>query len=103
MSLSTAVQLGTTETTILTATAETAILSIIFYNSSATVKTVTLYLYPSGGSASATTTIAKFDISAYNTFSWSGDEKIIVDTGSIVSALADTTASVSVTAVYKAI
>ena len=101
MALSTNAQLGTSETTIYTPASESAVLSIIFYNSTATTKTVTCYAYPTGGSASATTTLFKIDIAAYNTFTWSGDEKFVLATSDKISAIADTATSVSVVAVYK--
>lgn len=96
------VQLGTSETTILTASAETAVLSIIFCNTSSSDRTITVYAYASGGSAGDLTTIIKtYTVPAYDTFIWTGDEKLILDTSGKISGLADTASSVSATINYK--
>lgn len=98
------VQLGTGETTILSAAAETAVLSIIFCNTTSSNKTITVYAYASGGSASDTTTIVKnYVIPAYDSFIWSANEKFILDTSGKISGLCDSATSVSATINYKAI
>lgn len=95
-------QIGATETTILTATAETAVLSVVFCNTTSSAKTVTVYAYASGGSAGDSTTILKeLEIAAYDTFIWTAQEKLILDTSGVISAIADTGASVTATANYK--
>jgi len=98
------IQLGVTETSLLTATLESAIISILFCNTSTTDKTVTIYAYPSGGSAGDGSTILKdLTIPAGDTFIWSGQEKIILDVGDVVSGLADVATSVTATINYKTI
>jgi len=95
-------QIGNTETTILTATAETAVLNLIMCNTTASTRTVTVYAYASGGSAGDSTTIIKdYEIAPYDTFIWAGSEKFILDTSGVISAVADTAASVTLTATYK--
>ena len=95
------VLLNATETNLLTATAETVILSMLFYNDDSASKTVTIYMYPSGGSASATTTVLQKDIPPKETLIWSGGEKFILDTNDVVSAKADVASKVSVCVGYK--
>lgn len=92
--------LGATATSILTATADSAVVSIIFYNADTTTRTVTLYAYPSGGSTGDETTIAKFDIPPEDTFIWTGDEKLMLETSGIISALCDVASKVTATINY---
>lgn len=98
------VQLGTGETTILSpgAFATYAILSLIFCNTDLTAShTITIYAYPSGGSASDSTTIIKsLVIQPGDTFVWSGNEKIIITTSDKISGLADSASKVTVTSNY---
>ena len=96
------VQLGTSATTIKEAIAETAILSIVFCNVTASNKTITICAYASGGSSSDLTTIVKdLTIPAKDTFIWTGDEKLILDTAGIVSGLSDTVSGITATINYK--
>ena len=96
------VQLGTSATTIKTASAETAILSIVFCNITASDRTITVYAYASGGSAGDLTTIIKdLTIPAKDTFIWTGDEKLILDTSGVISGLSDAATSISVAVNYK--
>ena len=97
------VQLGLTETSILTssATEVNAVLSILFCNTTASTITITVYAYPSGGSAGDGTTIIKdLEISAKDTFIWTGDEKIILGNSDVISGLADVATSVTATVNY---
>jgi hypothetical protein len=96
-------QLGLTATNLLTVPASTtsAVLSIIFCNTTSSARTVTAYAYPTGGSAGDSTTIAKtVSIPAYDTWIWTGLEKMILDAGGVVSALSDSAASVTATINY---
>ena len=96
------VQLGTSETTILLASQETNILDTLFCNTDTSTRVVTIYLYPSGGSAGDGTTIMKnLPIEAEDTFIISGDEKLFLDTGGKFSAKADLAGKVTVTVNYK--
>ena len=95
------VLLNVTETNLLTATAETVILSMLFYNNDSVSRTVTIYMYQSGGSASATTTVLQKDIPPKETLIWSGGEKFILDTNDVVSAKADVASKVSVCVGHK--
>ena len=96
------VQLGTSATAILTAASETAVLSIVFCNTTAADKTITVYAYASGGSAGDLTTIIKdLTIPAKDTFIWTGDEKLILDTSGVLSGLSDSATSITATINYK--
>lgn len=68
-----------------------AVLSIIFCNVSANIATITLYAYPNGGSAgNASTLIKNLDIPAEESYIWTGDEKMILNTGDTISAVCGT-------------
>ena len=95
--------IGATATTIHTATADTAVVSVIFYNADTTTRTITLYAYPSGGSAGNGSTIAKFDIPTTDSFIWTGDEKLMLETGGVIAAVADSAAVVTATINYLVI
>jgi hypothetical protein len=96
------VQLGATETEIISPASETAILSILFCNIDSSDRTITLYAYADGGSAGDGTTILKnYIIPAYNTFIWTGDEKLVLDTDDVISGLADSASTVTATVNYK--
>ena len=95
------VLLNATETNLLTATAETVILSLLFYNDDSASRSITIFIYPSGSSASTTTTVLKKDIPPKETLIWSGAEKFILDTSGKVSALADVASKVSCCVGYK--
>jgi len=98
------VQLGITETTILAPSVETAILSVLFCNLDTSSRVITIYAYPTGGSASNGTTILKsLEILPLDTFIFSGDEKIILDNGGKISGVADVAAKITTTINYKAI
>lgn len=103
MSMTAGTQLGTSASAIFTATGENAILSIIFCNTTTAQKKVTLYRYPSGGSASDSTTLAIVYINGENSFTWSGDEKLLLDNGDVLAAKADAATSVSAQVCYKVI
>ena len=91
--------LEATETNILTASKESAVLSIIFCNTSVSDINITIYAYPFSSSASDTTTIIKdLTIKAKDTFIWTSDEKLILETGDIISGLGS---GVSVAINYK--
>jgi len=96
------VQLGTSATAILTAASETAILSLVFCNTTASDRTITVYAYASGGSAGDLSTIIKdLTIPSKDTFIWTGDEKLILDTSGVISGLSDAATSISVAVNYK--
>ena len=96
------VQLGITSTSIVTASAATAILAIIFCNTDTVARVISIYAYPSGGSASDTTCILKnLSIAAYDTFIFSGNEKILLDTGGVVAGICDVAAKVTCTPSYS--
>lgn len=92
--------IAATETSILTATANSAVVSIIFYNADTATRTVTLYAYPSGGSAGDGSTIAKFDIPTTDSFIWTGNEKLMLETSGVISALCDVAGKVTATINY---
>ena len=92
--------LGSTETSILTATGDSAVVSIMFYNADTATRTVTLYAYPTGGSAGDGSTIAKFDIPTTDTFLWTGDEKLMLELDGVISAVCDVASEVTATINY---
>lgn len=79
--------IGITNTTILTATKETAVVSIFFYNSGVANTLLTCYAYPSG-TASNSNAIFQVSISPKDTFIWSSDEKLLLQSGAVISATA---------------
>jgi len=96
------VQLGLTETEILVASGETAVLAILFCNNDTVTRTITIYCYPSGGSASeATTIITSMSIACKDTWIFSGNEKLLLDTGSKITAICDLASKVTATPSYK--
>ena len=98
------VVLGTSETTIKQAGASEgiAVTSIQFCNTTASDRIITLYAYASGGSAGDSTTIIKeLTVPAKDTFIWTGDEKIILETSGVISGLCDSASSVTATINYK--
>lgn len=105
MSQTSGVKLGITYgSALLTATAETAVLSVIFHNTTATTRMVTLNSYKSGGaSGTAADQIAVIYINGYNTFTYSGDEKLLIDTGDVLEAKCDAAAAVNAKVCYKVI
>jgi hypothetical protein len=92
--------IAATETSILTATTDSAVVSIIFYNADTATRTVTLYAYPTGGSAGNGSTIAKFDIPTTDSFIWTGNEKLMLETSGVISALCDVAGKVTATINY---
>lgn len=92
-----------TETTLYQAgaSASVAILSLFLCNTDTVSHTVTVYVYPNGGSASNTTTILKsITIPASDTFQWSANDKLVLGPSDKVSAVADTTNKVAATINY---
>lgn len=97
------VVLGTSETEIIKAgtTLKMAVLSIIFCNTSSASVTITVYCYPSTGSASDGTTIVKqLSIAPLDTYVWTSNEKFVLAPNDKISALASATSSVTATANY---
>ena len=92
-----------TETTILKPTSESLVLSLMFFNSDSISRTVTVYLYPTGGSAGDLTTVLVKSIPPKETLIWNGTEKFILDTNSTVSAKADVASVVNVCVGYKVV
>ena len=80
--------IGTTETAILAATADTAVVSIFFYNSGIANVLLTCYAYPQGSTAGDGTTIFQVSIPPKDTFIWSSDEKLLLQTNAVISAMA---------------
>lgn len=103
MSITLGTQLGTSETILFTATAETAVLSVLFCNVTTNARTITLYAYPSGGTASDSNIIAIIPVGTYVPYAWSGDEKLLLDVGDIISAKADAASAISAKTCYKII
>ena len=92
------VQLGTSETNLITNGGSTniAVLSMTFCNTDSTARTITVYAYPSGGSANATSTIiSALSINPGDTYVWTTDEKFILAPNDKISAISDVSAKVS--------
>lgn len=89
MSIKNTAIIGTSETDIFTAVNTTqAVLSIIFCNTTNTSLTLTVHAYSSGSSMSTSNMILnKLDIPATDTFTWTADEKFILNTGDKISAV----------------
>jgi len=97
------VQLGTSATDITVAGAgETrAVLAMLLCNTDTTSRVVTIYAIPSGGAASATTTIlSALTIPAGDTYIWTANEKFILGAGDKISGLCDVTSKVSSTVTF---
>lgn len=97
------IQLGSTETTICAAgSSETrAVLTILFCNTDTSTRTITLYAYPSSGSAGDSTTIVKtLSIPALDTYLWTCNEKFILGPSDKISGLSDVASKVTATANY---
>jgi hypothetical protein len=97
------VQLGVTETTICQSGAsETrALLSMLFCNTDSVSHTVTVYAYPTGGSAGATSTVlSELLIPAKETFTWEANNKLILAPSDKVSGICDLASKVSVLSNY---
>lgn len=90
----------TTESTIYSpASGTVAVLSIIFCNTTAAAIVLTVYAYPSGGSAGvANMIINSLTIEAKDTFIWEGGEKFILETGDKISGIIGTAVSGGITA-----
>jgi hypothetical protein len=100
------IQLGVTETTICQAGAlETrAVLSMLFCNTDSVTRTITIYAYPSTGSANAISTIlSQYSIPGGDTFVWTANEKFILAPNDKISGIADIAAMVSVLTNYMVI
>jgi hypothetical protein len=92
--------LGTSETTIkATGSSEQfALLSMIFCNTSASDITITVYAYPSGGSAgTGTMIIQSLLIPSHDSYIWDANEKFILGNSSTISGLASLASSITVT------
>jgi hypothetical protein len=64
-------------------------------------ETFTLYVYPMGGSACITTTVLKeLLMEPTETFIMSGDEKLILDAGGTISAVASALSGICVAVNY---
>jgi hypothetical protein len=84
-------QILTTETILHTATSEMAILAITFCNTTTTTKVISLHVYPQGGgpAGNGNVVLKNVSIPPEDTFLWTGDEKFILDTNGVISALSD--------------
>lgn len=93
------IQLSTTETTIKQAGVweKIAVLTMLFCNTDTATRTITVYAYPSTWSANATSTImSSFSIPAGDTFTWSTNEKFILENQDKISWICDVAWKVSV-------
>ena len=98
------IQIGATETTLMDAAQETAILCIIFCNLDTVTRAITLYAYNAGGTAGdANTIVSEVFISPKDTWIFTGDEKLILDTGDKLTGICDVTNKVTATLSYKVI
>ena len=97
------VSLLATETRLLKATSESVVFSVFFHNTDSATRTITVYIYPNGGSASDTTTVLKKDLPPKETLIWSESEKFLLDTNGTFSAVADVASKVSVCIGYKVV
>ena len=97
--------LQTTETTLLSASSETAVLCLVFCNNDTSSRTITVYAYPSTGSGmvNTSTIVNSYTIPTLDTFIWDGNEKFILDTGGKVTATSDVANKVSVATSYKVV
>jgi hypothetical protein len=95
-------QLGVTETSIVAGgVTNRNVLSITFFNTSASVsQTVTVYQYPSGGSGSNSTTIKEFTLGARESLVIPKDQLAVLGNGETISGIATTAATVTVTVNY---
>lgn len=87
-----------TETTLYQAgaSATVAILGVYFCNFDTVAHTITVYVYPNGGSASDTTTIIKdYNIPAKDSFQWTANDKLVLAPNDKISVVADITSKVS--------
>jgi len=82
---------------------ETAILSINFCNITTSQRKITLYAVPPSGSPGDTNTIAIIYLNGENSFSWSGDEKLVIEEDAFIAAKADAGSAVAVVVCYKVI
>ena len=95
---------GNTETILMTSIADSAIVSIIFYNAHPTNNAIiTVYAYPTGFSGTDGTTLFKVEIPPEDTFIWSSDEKLLLQTDAVVSAKCNTAGIVTATINYLVI
>lgn len=74
------------------------LLSVKFFNTSSTVsQTVTLYCYPSGGSAGDTTTIDEQVLSPRESYTIPKDQLVLLGNGDVLAGKATTATTVTVT------
>ncbi len=90
------------ETILHTAAGEMAILAIAFCNTTTSTKTISLYAYPNltGPGGNGNTVLKNVSIPPEDTYLWTGDEKFILDTGDVISAISDVV-GVTATSSYK--
>lgn len=90
-------------TSIYTSTNNTAITSMVFCNTTASAATLTVYLIPSGGSATDGTTIIKtLSVAGYDTYVFD-TSKFILSNGDKVSAISGTLNAITATISYVSI
>ena len=95
-------QIGVAETNLIVASKETAILSIMFCNVTPNLDILTVYCYESGGVAGPGNTIVKeYPITGFDTFLFTGDEKLILSTGDRITAKVGVEDSITATLSYK--
>ncbi len=76
-------------------------LSVKFFNTSTTVsQTVTLYMYPSGGSAGDTTTVEEVALAPRESWSIPKDQLVVLGNGDVLAGKSTTAATVTVTVNY---
>jgi hypothetical protein len=97
-------QIGIANTELLLATAETALLTVTFCNTSDLACVISMHMVKNGYAVSDTNTIIKdLSIAAKDTYVWSGMDKFILDSGDFISAIAASASSIAATVSYKII
>lgn len=97
------VQLGTSATDIAVGgTGETrSVLMINFCNTDTTTRVISVYAFPSGGSATnATAILAELSIPAKDSYVWTANEKFILNQGDKIQGIADVASKVTATTSY---
>jgi H2-forming N5,N10-methylenetetrahydromethanopterin dehydrogenase-like enzyme len=93
--------IGATETTIIQsgASENRAVTGIVFFNADTATRLLTIYAYPTGGSATDETTLAKqISIPSLDSYVWeTGDMKFILGASDKISAIADVGAKITAT------
>lgn len=95
--------LGTSATTIYTSSGSSATTAMFFMNNDASARTLDVHIVPNGGTAGVTNQIIKdLNIDAADTYILNL-EKIVLDNGDTIQALASSTNSIYATVSYVGI